>query len=145
MCQGLGVAFVVQRKRQGAGAGWLVIASWEQVLLLGASLALWCMGRPLVGQVQPSTGLKKPVTWHGMLVWSSTLLMWLTPHAAHVMRPLQVHGFLGLLPNTGLHALKPRDAVGVGEKDKLEKILTSQVRVVGMAMGGGGAGPAGPK
>ncbi len=37
-----------------------------------------------------------------------------------------MHCFLSGLPTVGIHALKLRDAAGVGEKDKLA-VLTSQV------------------
>ena len=41
--------------------------------------------------------------------------------------PDQVHAFLSSLPSVGLHALKTRDGVSAGEKDKLA-FLASQVR-----------------
>lgn len=48
--------------------------------------------------------------------------------AVAVLKPLggKVKAFLSCLPNFGVHALKARDSIGVGEKDKL-MFLQSQV------------------
>uniref|UniRef100_A0A7S0RS66 COP-II coat subunit n=1 Tax=Chlamydomonas leiostraca TaxID=1034604 RepID=A0A7S0RS66_9CHLO len=46
--------------------------------------------------------------------------------AIAVLKPTggKVHAFLSTLPSVGLHMLKARDAVGVGEKDKLAFLLS---------------------
>lgn len=51
----------------------------------------------------------------------------------------KVHAFVASLPAVGVHALKPREATGLGEKDKLSYLVSQVGRgAVGEAEGRGG-------